>query len=127
MRVFELAEGELGVGLGPVGGDHVGDGPVVVAGDQDAFAEDLGFQLAAGAVVDVPGQTVLGGCVAGEVPVDDPAQPGVGEQSGDLGGDLVGPAAGFAAGEGVGQIGEFGLGFGDGLVEPAGLRGVQRG
>jgi hypothetical protein len=36
---LELAEGELGLGLGPVAGDHVGDGPVVVVGDQDVLAE----------------------------------------------------------------------------------------
>jgi hypothetical protein len=37
--VFHLPEGELGFGLGPVPGDHLGGGPVVVAGDQDVLAE----------------------------------------------------------------------------------------
>lgn len=31
--VFELPEGELSLGLGPVGADHLGHGPVVVVGD----------------------------------------------------------------------------------------------
>ena len=38
VRVFELAEAELGVGLGAVGGDDVGHRPVAV-GEQDPFAE----------------------------------------------------------------------------------------
>jgi hypothetical protein len=41
--VFELAEAELGLGLGAVAGDHVGDRPVVAVGHQHAFAEDLFF------------------------------------------------------------------------------------
>src|SRR2546427_5788553 len=31
----------FGLGLGPVAGDHLGGGPVVVAGDQHVLAEDL--------------------------------------------------------------------------------------
>ena len=61
VRVFELAEGELGVGLGAVGGDDIGDRPVVAVGDEHALAEDLVFQRAAGVGVDVPGQPLLGG------------------------------------------------------------------
>ena len=38
-RVFELPEGELGLGLGPVGGDDLGGGPAVVPGDEDVLAE----------------------------------------------------------------------------------------
>ena len=38
VRVFELAEAEFGVGLGAVGGHHVGHRPVAV-GEQDPFAE----------------------------------------------------------------------------------------
>jgi hypothetical protein len=38
----------LGLGLGPVGGDHLRGGPVVVVGDQHVLAEDLLFQGRAG-------------------------------------------------------------------------------
>ena len=44
--VFELAEAELGVGLGAVAGHDVGDGPVVVVGDEDPFAEQFVLQAA---------------------------------------------------------------------------------
>jgi len=47
--VFELAEAGFGVGLGAVGGDHLGHRPVVAVGEQDPLAEDLGFQGPAGA------------------------------------------------------------------------------
>jgi len=56
VRVFHLPEGGLGFGLGPVGGDYLGDGPVVVAGDQHVFAEDLFFQGGVCGVVDAPDQ-----------------------------------------------------------------------
>jgi len=62
--VFELAEAGLGVGLGAVGGDDVGDGPVLAVGDEDPFAEDLGFQRVAGDLIDLDGESVLGGCRA---------------------------------------------------------------
>jgi len=55
VRVFHLAEGELGFGLGPVAGDDVRDRPVVVAGDQDVLAEDFLFQRGAGGWVGAPG------------------------------------------------------------------------
>ncbi len=71
VRVFELAEAELGLGLGTVGGHHLGQGPVLVGGDQDAFAEHLGFQVGAGVVVNGPGQPVCGWGVAGQFPADD--------------------------------------------------------
>ena len=64
--VFELAEGELGLGLGAVAGHDLGDRPVVAVGDQDTFAEDLGFQVVAGRFVDVVGEPVLGWALAGE-------------------------------------------------------------
>ena len=60
MGVFELAEAEFGFGLGAVAGDDLGDGPVFPVGDQDTFAEDLGFQVGAGLVVDVESEPVLG-------------------------------------------------------------------
>ena len=65
MRVFELAEGELGLGLGPVPGDHLGHRPVVVAGDQHVLAEHLFFQGGAGVRVDAPGQAQVAGLFAG--------------------------------------------------------------
>ena len=52
VAVFELAEAGFGVGLGAVGGDHLGHGPVVAVGEQDPLAEDLGFQGVAGLAVD---------------------------------------------------------------------------
>jgi len=70
--VFELPEGELGLGLGPVGGDDVGGGPVVVAGDQDVLAEELVFEGSAGGGVDVPGEAVALGALAVQLPGDDP-------------------------------------------------------
>ena len=48
VRVFHLAEGELSFGLGPVPGDDLGYGPVVVIGDQHVLAEDFLFQRGAG-------------------------------------------------------------------------------
>ena len=68
VRVFHLPEGELGLGLGPVAGNHLGDGPVVVIGDEDVLAEQFFFQGGAGIVVDVPGQAEISGLVAGPVP-----------------------------------------------------------
>jgi len=65
--VFELVEAELGVGLGAVGGDHVGDRPVVAVGDQDLFAGYLGFQRVASVLVDLDAQSVLCGGRAGEL------------------------------------------------------------
>jgi hypothetical protein len=73
--VFELAEAELGLGLGAVAGDYLGDWPVLAVGDQDTFAEDLGFQVGAGLVVDVEGEPVLGWCVSGQGDADDAPTP----------------------------------------------------
>jgi hypothetical protein len=56
VAVLELAEAELGIRLGPVAGDDLGDRPPVAAGDQYPLAEDLFFQLVTGALVDVEGQ-----------------------------------------------------------------------
>jgi hypothetical protein len=42
--------------LGAVASDHLGDRPVLAVGDQDTFAEDLGFQVGAGLAVDVEGE-----------------------------------------------------------------------
>lgn len=64
VAVFELAEGELGFGLGAVAGHDFGHGPGVVVGDQDVFAEQLFFQRGAGGGVDRPGQAEVWG-VAG--------------------------------------------------------------
>jgi hypothetical protein len=42
--VFDLPEPELNLWLGAVAGDDVGDGPMLVVGEQDPFAEYLVFQ-----------------------------------------------------------------------------------
>ena len=65
MRVFELPEGEPGLGLGPVPGDHLGHRPVVVAGDQHVLAEYLFFQGGQGSLVDAPGKAQVAGLFAG--------------------------------------------------------------
>jgi len=113
--VFELSEAELGLGLGAVGSDHLGDRPVVPVGDQDAFAEDLGFQVDAGVLVEVEAQPVLGWSVVGEFPADDAADSRFAEDLGDLGFDLVSGSAGVAAGQRVGQRGQPRLDLGQGL------------
>src|SRR5664279_1590960 len=112
--------------LGSVAGDDVGDGPgggVVVVGDQDPFAEHPCFQRFPLRGVDGPGESVLCGGVAGEVPVDDFIGPAVVGDVADFGGDLVAGAAGFPASQGGGQLvqlaadlGGGGVGEGPGLV-----------
>lgn len=87
--VFHLPERELGFGLGPVAGDDLGDGPVVVAGDQHLLAEDLVLQLLAGVWVDVPYQPQVPGPVAGEFPADDPSYPRLADDVLDRGLNLV--------------------------------------
>src|ERR1039457_3972251 len=54
--VFELPEGELGFGLGPVAGDDLGGGPVIMVGDQHVLAEELFFQGGTGGLVGAPGK-----------------------------------------------------------------------
>ncbi len=56
MRVFELAEGELGLGLGLVGGDDPGGRPVAVIGDQHVLAGQFFFESGAGGLIDGPCQ-----------------------------------------------------------------------
>ena len=63
----------------------------------------------------------------GEGGAQDPSHPGVVGDRVDLGGDLGGGAAGFATGQGLGQVVELADGFGEGLVEPGRLGGVQGG
>ena len=41
--VFHLPETRFDLGLGAVGRDDIGDGPVVAVGEQDPFAEQFGF------------------------------------------------------------------------------------
>src|SRR6266568_8418403 len=110
--VFHLAEGELGVGLGPVAGDDFGGGPVVVVGDQHVFAEDFLFQGGARVVVDAPGQAEVFGFVAGQLPGDDPTHPRIMDDLADLGLDLGAGPAGAAAGQGGGQVVELPGGLG---------------
>ena len=98
MTALRLAR--LGLGLGPVGGDDLGGGPVVVVGDQDVLAEDLFFQGGAGGGVDVPGEPVVFGGVSGQLPGDDAARPGVVQDLADLGFDLVAWPRGSCRGPG---------------------------
>src|SRR5665647_3055062 len=121
--VFELAEPGLDVVLGAVAGDDFGDGPVVVVGDEQALAEDLGFQCLAGGGVDLPAQPHLGRCLAGQVGGQHSVDPAGAGDRGDVGQDGGAVAAGLAAGQGVGQLAQAPEGLGQGLVEAAGLCG----
>jgi hypothetical protein len=67
-----LTEAELGVGLGAVAGDYLGDRPGLTVGEQDPFAEDFGFQRVLRLGVDGDGEAVLGRCGAGQFAVQDP-------------------------------------------------------
>ena len=125
--VLELAEAGFGVGLGAVGGDDLGGGPVVAVGEQDPLAEVLGFQGLAGLLVGVPGQAEASRPAAGERGLQDPAGPARGQDAGDLGFDLVAGPAGVAAGQPGGQGGELALGLGEGLGGAAGLPVVEGG
>ncbi|MDQ2707252.1 MAG: hypothetical protein M3Z25_06275 [Actinomycetota bacterium] len=107
----------LGLGLGVVAGDDLGDRPVVAVGDQYAFVEDLLLECVAGGLVEVEGQAVFGGGIAGELVADHAGGPGVVEDLRDLGFDLVAGSAGVAPGQGVAQRAEFPGGLGQGLVE----------
>jgi hypothetical protein len=60
-----LPEPELGVGLGAVGGHHLGHRPVAV-GEQDPLAEQALFETGAGAGVGAPGKSQLCWLVAGK-------------------------------------------------------------
>ena len=76
--------------------------------------------------VDAPGQAQVLGLVAGQLPGDDAADPGLGGDRLDLGVDLVLAAAGLAAGQGSGQFVQLLAGLGQGgAVEPACLALVQ--
>src|SRR5271165_1203904 len=68
------------------------------------------------------------GGIAGELPGEDAADPGVMGDLGDLGLDLAAGPAGLAAGQGGGQLIQLPGGLGQrGAVEAAGLMGVQLG
>src|SRR5260221_899260 len=112
--VLELPEGELRFGLGPVAGDHLGGGPVVVAGDQDVFAEQFLFQGGAGCLVDGPGQAQAGGLVTVQLPGDDAPHPGLAGNCLDLGFDLAPGAAGPGACQGGGKFLQLAAGPGQG-------------
>ena len=127
LGIFELAEPELGVGLRPVGGYHVGDTPLVAVGEQDSFAEQAVLQPGAGAGVGAKGQPEAGRVLAGEGGGDDLADPAGFEDGGDVGLYLAPGAAGVAAVQPGLQVGQAGAGLGQGLVQAAGLPGVQRG
>ena len=124
--VFLLPESGFDFGLGAVGRDDVADRPGVAVGEQDAFAEDPVLQSFPGVVVGAPGQPELGGVVAGQGGGDDLAHPAGFEDRGDVGFDGVAGPAGLAAREARLQFGQSFSCFGQGLVEAAGLGGVQR-
>src|SRR5882724_10176297 len=110
---------ENGFALGPVPGDDLGHGPVVVIGDQDVLAEDFLFQRGAGGRVDGPGQAQVLWLVAVELPGDDAADPGLAGDRLDRGLHFLPGPAGTAAGEGGGQLAELLAGLGQGgAVEP---------
>jgi hypothetical protein len=58
-------------------------------GDQDVLAEDLLFERGARCGVLAPGQAQVPGLVAGQLPGDDPADPGLCGDRLDLGLDLL--------------------------------------
>src|SRR5258708_2487911 len=103
---------ENGLGLGPVAGHDLGDGPVVVAGDQDVLAEDLLFQRGAGLLVHVPGKPQVFRLLAGQFRADDAPHPRLCRDRGDFRLDFVPGPAGLPAGQRRGQLVEL----------PAGLR-----
>src|SRR5680860_998209 len=126
--VFHLPERAFGFGLGAVAGDDVGNGPVVVVGDDDVFAEDLGLQLGVGGGVDIPGEAQVFGFLAGQAPSEDALYPGVVGDLGDVGLDGGPVSAGLAASQGGGQFVEAAAGFGQGgALKTADLVGVQLG
>ena len=70
MTALRLAR--LGLGLGPVAGDDLRDGPVVVAGDQQVLTADFPFQRGAGPTSMFQVRRRSPGLVAGQFPGDDP-------------------------------------------------------
>ena len=125
VRVFHLPEGEFRLGLGPVAGDDLGHGPVVVAGDEHVLAEDLLFEGGAGVRVGAPGQAEVFRLVPGQFPSDDAAYPRLGGDRGDLGFDFV-PEAGLPEGQRRGELAQLLRGLGEGgAVEPGGLAVAQ--
>jgi hypothetical protein len=127
VAVFELAETGFGVGLGAVGGDHLGRGPVAAVGEQDPLAKDLVLQRAAGGGAGAEGDRQAGRGLAGEGDGENPVQPAGAQDFGDLGLDAVAVFAGVPAGEAGLQLGQLAAGLGQGLLEPAGLAGVEGG
>ena len=124
MLIFHLSEPGLDLGLGTVGGDHLGDGPLDTVGEQDPLTEDPVFQALAGVSVGVPGQSELGRGVPGQGGGEDFAHPAGSADRGDVGFDGRAVAAGVAARHRL-QLGQAATGLGQGLVEPAGLLVVQ--
>ena len=75
----------------------------------------------------LPRQAQAGWALAGEGDLQDPGHPaGIGDLL-DLGLDLAAGAAGLAAGQPGGQARQLPVGLGQGLVEAAGLAGVEGG
>ena len=109
--VFHLAEVVLHRGLGAVAGHDVDDSPVVVVGEQDAFAEQLVGEDLDRLGVDAP---MCRAKLAGVSPIervgDDPGQPAGLEDLGELGFDAGAVLAGPAAGETLRQLGSGGGG-----------------
>ena len=125
VRVLELAESGLGLGLGAVGGHDLGGGPGVAVGEQDPLAEQAAFQPAAGGGVDGEAQAQVGGLVAGEGDGHDLTDPARFADGGDLGLHRGAGPAGVAPGQPFGEGGKALLRLGQGLVEATRLGGVQ--
>jgi len=78
------------------------------------LAEELFFQGGAGGLVEAPREPQVFGLGAVQLPGDDPPDPGLLRDCGDLGLDLRPGAAGLAAGQGGGQVVQLPPGLGQG-------------
>ena len=125
MGVFELAEAGFGVGLGAVGGDDLGGGPVVAVGEQDPLAEDLVFQAPGGRRGRCARSAEAGRVLPARVDVRTRLSQR-GRQDRAISASTSSRARRVpAAGQAGLQFGELALGLGQDLVEAAGLPGVE--
>src|SRR6266536_3596613 len=125
LGVLELAEPGFDLGLGAVGGHHLGGGPLVAVGEQDPLAEDAALQAPAGRLVGVPRQAEGGWRIAGEGGGDDVCDPARPQDRGDLALDSAAVTAGASACQAGPQLGQAALRLGQGLVQAARLGLLQ--